>query len=1306
MKVRDEAVVMEIFRRAAEMPPAQRPAFLDAQCNGDSGLRSELDSLLGALDGAHLFLAEPAVRPTQGSDSDVPSEGPGTRIGRYTLIELLGEGGFGSVFRALQEQPVSREVALKIVKLGMDTRQVIARFRIERQALAVMAHPNIARVFDAGATETGRPYFVMEMVPGIPITEYSRAGKLPLRQRLDLFLQVCRGVQHAHQKGIIHRDLKPSNILVTLVDQKPAPKIIDFGIAKATTPEVSPGTRQTHPGALVGTPEYMSPEQATGGTVDVDTRTDIYSLGVILYELLTGTLPFDSEMLRNAGPQEAARIIRTAEPQRPSTRLILIGRRTPENMVSGNSSGEVRLLCRQIRGDLDWIVLKAMEKDPARRYESAAALAADLDRYLCDEPILARAPGAGYRTAKLFRRHKLFFIAAACVLLALILGIVGTTVELMKVRRAQWSTELERGNTETALILSEAHLHWAEQESDDAKALREVVLGVLSRALPNSRGTGQDVHVLDLLDAASAQIAQKLKDQPETEVRMRAMLASTYGSMGKHRQAEENLRRAYELSRNLNGGADSERTMKLAGDLAYYDGMGFASRTYLLARRKFGENHPVTENAANSLASWLARRGENAADGRADLAQAETMYRRLVDQVLRASGRELPTDAYRYIANLASVLNSQGKFTEAAAFGRQMIDRTKDDPRPGIVARARLGQVYVTALAEQGRFADAAAVAPTLLEMHRRTLGMFHPSTMAMLRLYAKVLRGTGRPIDADELLQQALRNARTMHGDGDDDDLADLLVTIGRSRLDDLRVDEGLPLLTDAARMYRRLHGVDDPVGRSWLREALLVTIGSKRQPADGSARAHVFCALEDLFRDHPEVMPDPARFRPGDVRYRIVRWDGQANESVASGTLESAPNGPNLTPGVYLLSLDVDGGGPGTLHQVTWMFVTDWDARFFTGTEVGRFSPATWSQVLAGGAAFRESVPALAFMNTLRSSPAPSADSFAVTATTALHLPQGRYRFLVTSDDAARLYVDGRRAINAWTSHGARRDFADVDLDAGQHVLNVEYFQRGNRFALWVRIQPLCDAANEFASSFGAEPLRTLRRALQEQQEEIHRPEALAARANLFVQLGKLKEAGDDYAAAVDYDPSEPLWWQQAALLRLLNDDREGYQELRTKLLEHFGHATDRITAARTALAVLLDPQADPALVTELLRSASPDGAPPSSRGICQLAGGIGAYRAGRFDAAAKQLAEASAGRLTAQGKVCAAFFQAMALWKSAHPDEARSVYRAATAAATALPPMNQVELDTTEVQDRVIFDLAARQAAEMFAHPKFPS
>jgi eukaryotic-like serine/threonine-protein kinase len=456
----------EVFEAALEIPdPDGRDAFLRAACGGEAAMEDHIRGLLEAERGLGDFLESPALAPGIATAPPSAVEGPGTVIGPYELLESIGEGGMGVVYVAEQARPVRRRVALKVIKPGMDTRQVLARFEAERQALAMMDHPNIAKVHDAGATEAGRPYFVMELVNGLPITEYCDRARLTIPERLELFVLVCRAVQHAHQKGVIHRDLKPSNILVTLIDGAAVPKVIDFGVAKSTGPALADGTLNTGFAQLLGTPLYMSPEQAGLSGVDVDTRSDVYALGVLLYELLTGTTPIDRETLHRAAYDEVRRIVREQDPPTPSTRLGTLGSTLPA--VSANRHSDGRRLGQAVRGELDWIVMKAIEKDRARRYGTASDLAADVVRHLTDEPVQACPPSALYRLGKFARRNRAALSATTLVALVLIVGAAVSAWQAVRATRAERTTA-------GALGLAERHRVEVERQRDLARERQRV----------------------------------------------------------------------------------------------------------------------------------------------------------------------------------------------------------------------------------------------------------------------------------------------------------------------------------------------------------------------------------------------------------------------------------------------------------------------------------------------------------------------------------------------------------------------------------------------------------------------------------------------------------------------------------------------------------------------------------------------------------------------------------------------------------------------------------------------------------------
>ena len=531
-----------IFKTAVKLPLDERAAYLDQACNGNAALRHEIESLLSAHAASDSLLPDDSSGMQATRHYQPVLEGAGTVIGPYKLLQQIGEGGMGIVYMAEQQEPVRRKVALKIIKPGMDSSQVIARFEAERQALAMMDHQNIAKVFDAGTTETGRPYFVMELVHGIPLTAFCDENRLTLRQRLELFIPVCHAIQHAHQKGIIHRDIKPSNVLVTMYDDRPVPKVIDFGIAKATDQQLTERTMFTQFGAMVGTFEYMSPEQAEMNAFGVDTRSDIYSLGVLLYELLTGTTPLEKARLREAAFNEMVRLIKEEEPPRPSLRL---SRSATAASVAAARKSEPQQLSKLVRGDLDWIVMRCLEKQRDRRYETANSLARDIQRYLTDEPIEARPPSAGYRMQKFVRRNKGRVVAASLVLLALVGGIVGTTWGLLSARHARDAAETQRIVAESEKDQKEQARKQAEdqrQRADTkaAEALAEKKIAVQQEAAARAEKLRADLEAKKAVaekETAKRNAAEALKEKARAD-------QNAAEAQNEEERAEKELRRS------------------------------------------------------------------------------------------------------------------------------------------------------------------------------------------------------------------------------------------------------------------------------------------------------------------------------------------------------------------------------------------------------------------------------------------------------------------------------------------------------------------------------------------------------------------------------------------------------------------------------------------------------------------------------------------------------------------------------------------------------------------------------------------
>jgi serine/threonine protein kinase/ABC-type nitrate/sulfonate/bicarbonate transport system substrate-binding protein len=598
-----------ILADALERPASERGAFVARACGGNGVLRDRVLALLRGYEGAGAELeASPvagvAKSARAGAAGEARDYAPGTRIGRYKLLERLGEGGCGVVFMAEQEEPVHRRVALKVIKLGMDTREVIARFEAERQALALMDHPNIAHVLDAGATESGRPFFVMELVRGVPITHHCDQYRLTTVGRVQLFIQVCSAIQHAHQKGIIHRDLKPSNILVTLHDGVPVPKIIDFGIAKAMHGPLTDRTLFTAFEQFIGTPAYMSPEQMEMSGIDIDTRSDLYSLGVLLYELLTGRTPFDTRDLLKSGLEGMRRTVREKEPAKPSTRVSTLNVADRIAIAAQRGTDPARLHS-WLRGDVDWIVMRCLEKDRTRRYETASGLALDLQRYLRNEPITARPPSTAYALRKLVRRNQLAFGAASAVVIALVAGLAFSAFALARERLARQRADLE-----------------AARSAQLARRMPDMLAGVGPQV-----AVGRDTRLLrTILDETVVRMDRQLRGQPEVEASFRETLGNVYRDLGEFAAAALMYERALQLRREVLGGehaavADSLHDL---GEVRGRQGRLTEAETYLrealaLREKRLGGEHPDTVASRRALAhvGRLARPTNGESNGRA-----------------------------------------------------------------------------------------------------------------------------------------------------------------------------------------------------------------------------------------------------------------------------------------------------------------------------------------------------------------------------------------------------------------------------------------------------------------------------------------------------------------------------------------------------------------------------------------------------------------------------------------------------------------------------------------------------------------
>jgi len=657
---------------------------------------------------------------------------------RYRLLQRLGEGGMGEVWLAEQMQPVRRQVAIKVIKAGMDSAQVVARFEAERQALALMEHPTIATVFDGGATPQGRPYFAMEYVKGEPITVYCDRHRLGTSERLRLFTQVCEGVQHAHQKGIIHRDLKPSNVLVTIQDDRPVPKIIDFGVAKAAAQHLTDRSLFTELGVLIGTPEYMSPEQAEMGSLDIDTRTDIYALGVLLYELLTGALPFDRKDLRQAGFAEIQRIIREKEPPRPSTRVTQLGPASTE--AAKNRHSEPRRLASELRGDLDWITMRALEKDRTRRYQTANALALDVHRYLSSEPVSAGPPGVAYRAGKFVRRHR-FGVAASATLVLLLAGFaVAMGAQAQRVRR-----ERDRANGQAQR---------ADREAAAAAAVADFLVG-LFRVSDPAQARGREVTARAVLDKGAARIDAELAGDPALRVRLLTTMGDVYRNLAVLDRAEELVARAAATGRDRLG-PEAPETLRASSLLGVvYDIRGktaeaekVLSSVLPLERRVLGSDHPNTLKTLANLANVYD------SEGRYD--ESDPLKLEVFERRRKVLGPDhLDTLASQY--NLAVSAYRAARFEEAEKIlleVRAAFVRVAGPDHPNtLITEDLLGAVYL----ELDRTADARRSYEEAYQARRRILGPDHMDTLGSQLGLANVARKEGRLREAESLFRETL---------------------------------------------------------------------------------------------------------------------------------------------------------------------------------------------------------------------------------------------------------------------------------------------------------------------------------------------------------------------------------------------------------------------------------------------------------------------------------------------------------------------------------------------------------------------
>ncbi len=795
----DPALAKSLFLRASDIAdPDERAAYLDRECGGESELRARVEALLRAHESAPWFDSDapgvarrPEAAPASQAPDAVapaPDEVAGAVIdGKYTLVEPIGEGGMGLVWRAKQTEPVKRYVAIKLIRAGMDSRQVLARFDAERQALALMDHPHIAKVLDGGLHRL-RPYFVMELVKGVPITEFCDARKLSPRERLELFVPVCEAIQHAHQKGIIHRDIKPSNVLVALYDDRPVVKVIDFGVAKATGGALTEQTLDTGFGAVVGTPQYMSPEQAAFNNVDIDTRSDVYALGVLLYELLTGSPPFSQQELEKKGLLEMLRVVREEEPSRPSTKLSTAAALPT---LSANRGTEPKKLTGILRSELDWIVMKALEKDRARRYETANGFAADVRRYLGGEAVQAHPPSAAYRVRKFVRRHKGQVVAASLLLLALVGGVAGTTWGMLKAREqraeALRQETIARGETAEKEKARAAEAERAEGERRAKREAEDQRETALKRLRQIERSNGILAQIFEDLDIrqvneseeplaavlagrllkAVAQLEGEAVGGPLVVADLQHRLGTSLAGLGYAQEAIPLFTKAIATYAEQ-GGREAYETLRVMNSLANaYGAVGRQQEALAMSQEvlrrtttSLGTAHPDTIVAMNNLAAAYDRAGQ------AKLALP------LLEEALATSRRTFGTDDYRTLGCLHS-----------------------------------LGKVWLQA----GNHEAALPLLEEALKLAEALLGGEHPDTLQVLNNLGGCYQAMKRPEEALPLVERILRLRRQKLGTAHPDtiqsmnNLAAVYEALGKREL-------CVPLLEEAVKLQKDKLGIDHP--------------------------------------------------------------------------------------------------------------------------------------------------------------------------------------------------------------------------------------------------------------------------------------------------------------------------------------------------------------------------------------------------------------------------------------------------------------------------------------------------------------
>lgn len=1056
----------EIFYQVCEMDPVERRPFLDSACDGDAALRRDIDRLL-LVDENCRFLQQPALgedhllhRAVAAMAQDHGSGALPQSIGRYRIIQLIGEGGMGSVYEAQQDSP-HRLVALKVIRAAFPSKHMVRRFEREIEILGRLHHPNIAQIYEADVAEvpgvggaiTRLPYYAMEFINGLPLIEHANQQALTDRQRLELLATVCDAVHFGHTHGVMHRDLKPSNILVDASSGGAIgePKIIDFGVARATNLDPrntrnTLATLNTHSGMLIGTLAYMSPEQVSGdggegdgGSANesnggsVDGRSDVYALGVIGFEFLGGRLPYD---LTGRSVPEAARIIRDEDPSSLSS------------------------ISRVYRGDVETIIRRAMAKEPARRYQTAAEMAADIRRFLHDEPIMARRPTLRYRLAKFARRHKELVAGLALVMLVLIAGIVATT--------AGWMHAIESERT-------------ALRDATMAKKTSAVLQDLLAYAKPGMEGGGRDVRVVEMLNASSQNLSEELEEFPEVEAGIRRTLGETYFNLGYYKEAEANLRKALELTQAVAPGpsetalAIQERLAKvlLSSHVAarQEEGRVMARAAFQEARALLGPAHRVTQVVHLTLCNAILSESWNSPE-------IEPVTRDLINvlESLPEDQRAISMPAVMW--RLAIALLGQGRMAE--------VDQIKNEAL-GLKATAVQGKVDHDAEVTRsfalgwiahafGRMDECERMFRRVIELRRRHLGDHHPDTLWMQNEFATVLARLGKLEEALAMRRENFEHYKQLDTDNAWHSnpnwhlhmyIAALLDRLGRT--DESR-SEFLKGIAVGRQLFGDKHFQTQEV---WRNGTMRVGLRVQQSWTSEALRTQVRQVVENLLLANPS-----ANFDLDEIDWAALQWSIESCDAspdaggfdsnvpnVRNGGLKELWNAGDPEPGLHRVALTLKRPGSGPLTASEWMLVAPWKTQLFFANKT--YALDRWEAVLRDPPAESLDLPSVALAGWWGPGegfgPTHADYSFGVAATATVSWPAGRYRLLIDADDCVRAFVDDQLVIERWgKDHGFAVENALIQSDGGPHTIRVEYWQNGGDSRLWIRAEPLLDSIN----------------------------------------------------------------------------------------------------------------------------------------------------------------------------------------------------------------------------------------------------